>query len=145
MRLTDFLTSDDSSEFYPGSKRTIDRKPKTSEPERPDVPEWDRHPQMITVGGVPTEFFTIGALAEALGRRPVTIRKWETTGVIPVPLFRKTSAHNEGSRRLYTRAQIEGIVKIAAEERVLDNRKPISQTNFTERVRELYQELANDL
>lgn len=145
MRLSDFLSNEDETEYYPGSSKPIDRNSKTPDAEKPDVPEWDRSPRIITVGGVPTEFFTIGALAEALGRQPVTIRKWEYTGVIPVPLYRKTSAHNEGKRRLYTRAQIEGIVKIAEEERVLDNRKPISQTNFTERVRELYEELASDL
>ena len=31
----------------------------------------------------PAEFFDIGALAEALGRKPVTIRSWEDKKIIP--------------------------------------------------------------
>lgn len=143
MPLNDFFRNE-TEEFYPGSRQKIDRKPKSDPPVDPES-GWDRHPRFITVGGVKTEFFTIGALAEALGRKSGTIRKWENTGVIPRPLFRKSADRSEGTRRLYTRAQIEGIVKIAQEERVLDGSRSISQTNFTERVRDLYKELADDL
>jgi hypothetical protein len=88
---------------------------------------------------VDREFFTVGQLAAALGRRSVTIRKWEREGIIPAPTFNAESSDPRGRRRLYGREQVEGIVRIAAEEGILDSPKAaITKTRFTERVSELF-------
>lgn len=134
-----------TTEYYPGSKRPIvrHRNRKRGQPLDPD--RWDCRPKTLKVKGENVEFFTIGQLGKALGgRKPVTIRKWEQTGVIPKPTFRKPSDDPRGQRRLYTRAQVEGMVRIAKEEGVLQTHsKPITQTKFSERVIALFRELAN--
>jgi hypothetical protein len=97
------------------------------------------------VAGVETEFFTVGDLAKALGRQPVTIRKWEREGVIPKSTYQSPGRDDDvrGRRRLYTREQIEGMVRIAHEEGVLvSHQKPIKNTNFSVRVIDLFKRLA---
>jgi hypothetical protein len=102
--------------FYPGSKQRIPDKP-TPPPKAVSAKPWDRNPRHLKVNGVEMEFFTIGSLAEALNRRPVTIRKWETTGVIPKARYR---TGGEVKRRLYSRAQVEGLVALCAKHGILD-------------------------
>jgi hypothetical protein len=133
------------TEYYPGSKRPIVRHPNRVESEAPDPDRWDAKPKIFPVNGVDTEFFTVGQLALALGgRQPVTIRKWERTGVIPKATFNKPSEDPRGKRRLYSRAQVEGMIRIAEEEGLLrKHSKPITQTNFKERVLALFRELSN--
>jgi hypothetical protein len=97
------------------------------------------------VAGVETEFYTLGNLAQALGRQPVTIRKWEREGIIPKSTYQSPGRDDDprGRRRLYTREQIEGIVRIAHEEGVLvSHQKPLKATNFTVRVVDLFKRLA---
>jgi hypothetical protein len=133
-----------AEEFYPGSKRPLVRHPNRTDEARPDPGRWDAKPKVLKVGGVDREFFTIGQLAQALGRKPVTIRTWERTGVIPRPTFRKPSQDPRGARRLYTRAQVEGVVKIAKEEGLLrGDYRPIGDTQFTTRVVALFRDLVN--
>jgi hypothetical protein len=133
-----------AEEFYPGSKRPLVRHPNRTDEPRPDPGRWDAKPKMLKVGGEEREFFTVGQLAQALGRQAVTIRNWERTGVIPKPTFRKPSQDPRGARRLYTRAQVEGIVKIAKEEGLLrGDYRPIGDTQFTARVVALFKELVN--
>lgn len=133
-------------DFYPGSARPIVRHPNRDVERRFDKPAWDDRPQVLKVGGKDMEFFTIGQLAEALGgRRPVTIRKWERTGVIPKPTYRKPSEDPRGQRRLYSRAQVEGIIRISEEEGV---RQPyartIADTEFTAKVTQLFRDLQSE-
>jgi len=99
------------------------------------VPDWDARP--VKVEGDEREFFTIGALAKALGLPTNTVRGWEERDLLPEP-FRSP----EDDWRLYTRAQVEGIVRIAKEEGVLDGR-PISTTDFARRVIALFRELGS--
>lgn len=131
---------EDTPEFYPGTTKqiTVNKRRKAK-----DLSTWDAKPQVFKVAGVDREFFTIGNLAQALGRRPVTVRAWESKGVIPKATFRRPSEDPRGTRRLYTREQIEGIVRIAEEEGLLkgDNRS-ITQTDFSRRVIALFKELA---
>lgn len=138
--------ADEPTEYFPGSVRPIIRHINrvVPGPERKDPEEWDAKPRVLKVGGVDMELFTIGHLGQALGgRKPVTIRKWERTGIIPKPTFHKPSDDPRGKRRFYSRAQIEGLVQIAAEEGVLDRyAKPITHTNFTPRAIALFRELA---
>lgn len=139
--------ADLGEQFYPGSTKPIIRHPNRLHTEAaPSVANWDVKPRKYTVGGVETEFFTVGQLAQALGgRQSVTIRKWEREGVIPKSTYQATGRDGDprGRRRLYSRAQVEGMVRIAQEEGVLvSHQKPIRSTNFTARVVELFQRLA---
>jgi len=144
----DEVFEDIAKEFYPGSRQMIVRHPnRTAEENRKTSigvdPEWDHKPRKYTSGGEEREFFTIGHLALALGRRPVTIRLWEREGVIPKATYQVNSESKNGRRRLYTRAQVEGLVKLAVEEGILiSHQRPISTTQFTARSIELFKSLA---
>lgn len=100
-RLFGDLTEDD---YYPGSKRRRSDPPPPPPPAA-EAPPWDKRPK--TVAKYPgVEFFTIGDLARALNRQPVTIRSWEAKGLMPPAKYRKKD------RRLYTRRQVEGLMEI---------------------------------
>lgn len=112
--LDEFLTSVD--EYYPGSKRK--RKEPVAKPEVEVPTGWDSRPYVKTMpNGQDVEMFTLGALAEALGRPIVTLRVWMKQGHIPVSPYRlpsKLDKHGElrQGRRLYTRRMIEAAVEI---------------------------------
>ena len=102
-----------------------------------DAPIWARHPQYFD--GYDEPFFTIGALAEALRRHPTTLRAWIRCGWLPEARYRNHQRDPRGSRRLYTRAQISGLVRLADEERLLDGtRRNPGTTGFPERTRDLF-------
>lgn len=136
--LEDILSELD--DFYPGSKQ------KRSDPlPKPEIVEdsWEDRPQYFLVKGVETEFFPIGALAQALNKKPVTIRRWIREEVIPDAKFR--SPKREGTRgnagvRLWTRAQIEGIVRIAKEEGVFLDAHKSRSPRFKQKVWKFIQE-----
>jgi hypothetical protein len=78
------------------------------------------------VDGERREFFYIGALAKAIGYSVQAIRLWEGQGLMPNTPYRspRTKAPVAGGRsdkgkRLWTRAQIEGILKLAKKHRVI--------------------------
>ena len=75
--------------------------------------------------GIETTLYNIGYLAEQLGRKSATIRKWEIDGTIPKTPFK--DSHN---RRLYSEEHIQAIVE-CAERAKIGNGKPISNTRFT--------------
>lgn len=70
------------------------------------------------VEGVPTQFYTVGSLAKALRRSPVTIRSWEAKEWLPAPSFRSPAPRSpqipgrpsRGSR-LYSREQVEFLIQ----------------------------------
>ena len=132
------------TEFYPGSRKPLVRHPNRvlDGPKPIDPDSWDHKPRILKLGGVDTEFFTVGQLAQALGRRPVTIRTWERNKIIPNATVRIPSDDPRGVRRLYTRPQVEGLIKIAQEEGLLngDNRS-ITATDFTRRAFDLFRSL----
>lgn len=72
---------------------------------------WDENPIIRTIKGVETELFTIGALAQALEKKIVTIRLWEKKGYIPIAPYRLRSKELNGKKvsgnRVYTRELIE--------------------------------------
>lgn len=105
------------------------------------IDDWDAKPNIFTMNGKEVEFFSIGQLGKALGNRsPNTLRAWEREGTLPKSPYVKPSADPRGRRRMYTRAMVEGIVQIAKEEKVFWPQKGlrISETQFTERVKELF-------
>jgi hypothetical protein len=128
-------------EFYPGSrqKRHLRRREKPAE--KLDK-SWDASPVKRTVqeDGKPVikEFFYIGALAAALGRKPNTIRAWIQKGWLPKAMYatsRVAGTRGDASRRLWTRAQIENTRRIAQEEGLLGHSHwNIPNSDFTKRV-----------
>lgn len=125
------------TEFFPGSSRPIAPVPG----QRAVVP-----PARIRtkVGNIEMELYTISEVAEALRRKPVTIRKWEREAVIPKATFVKPGRNGDprGRRRLYSRAQVEALVEIAESEGILYNLKAnISQTGFKRRVFEAFRQI----
>lgn len=70
--------------------------------------------RVLTIKGEAKDFYTIGALAQVVGRTPLAVRKWERKGWIPSPTYRsaKPSGHqsvntaNKGYR-LYSKEQVE--------------------------------------
>lgn len=140
--LTDMVESLD--DYYPGSRQK--RTTKTTQPgPADDEPVWAdpqyRREYAIEEGGDPVEFWTVGALALALNRKPVTIRLWERKGIIPRPNFRTPADGAIAGKRLYTREQVEGLARIAEEEGLLYAQVSPSKTKFTERAVELFRTL----
>lgn len=83
------------------------------------------------------EYFEIRILARALRRKSNTMRTWTTNRWLPEARFQ---AHG---RRQYTRAQIEGLVRIADEEALLhDKRRNPASTHFPQRAKELFDRIA---
>ena len=89
------------------------------DPPPAEEPTWKTdsllHREFITGQG-PTKLYTIGALAQALGKRPVTIRKWIRQGVIPEAGMKTqpiSKTLGESGRRLFSEEQIEAMVRIA--------------------------------
>lgn len=122
------------------------------EQEEPDPDAWDAKPTTFVVDGQSCEFFSIGQLAQALGRSAITVRRWERIGVIPVANFRSpTRSVADKARRLYLREQVEWMLRIAHEEGLLVDRVSkkgnpippanIGRTQFTNRLVAKWQEM----
>ena len=90
---------------------------------------WDAKPVWMSVHGETKEMFLKSALAMALNRQLVTIRSWEHMGVLSRPRLR-----NYRGRWLYSRDQIEDLMKLAEEEGLMDPnlRKQFSDRFITE-------------
>jgi hypothetical protein len=143
------LFSELQDEYYPGSKqrrresRETRRERKAAEQaEAKDKEAWDARPWVkhfkLSGRDVELEMFPIGSLAKALHRDSVTLRAWIRKGWLPKAQFQTKpvpGTRGDAGRRLWTRAQIEGITRIAKEEGLLKEHPPrIQQTKFTERV-----------
>ena len=119
--------------IFPGgvpSRTTVEEEKRKAEANEPAPVSWDSYPIRMTLNGVEKEFFPIGAMALALGRKPVTIRQWEEFGRIPKCQYRTrppAAANIPGKKaegkRLYTRAQIKAVIK-AAERAGVDQPDP---------------------
>jgi len=76
---------------------------------------WDSNPILKSLGGKETEFFTIGAFAQALEKEIVTIRYWEKKGYIPAAPYRLKSKILQGKKvngnRVYTRELIQIVIE----------------------------------
>ncbi len=130
------------SKFFPGSTTPLDIEEKQKALQH-ESDQWDLKPYIFTVKGKETEFFPIGALALALGgRSPNTLRAWEKEGILPKSVFVKPSKDPRGRRRMYTRAMVEGLVRIAKEEGIFwpDKGKKLSDTVFTQKAVELFKQ-----
>lgn len=106
--------------YYPGSKTPlppIDEPASTTTEKDPDA--WDSQPTKKLVQGVEKEFFTIGAVAKAMGKSVVSIRLWIKQGYLPPATFRLPAKNNIQGRRLYTREQIEALIYVAKHHQIL--------------------------
>jgi hypothetical protein len=100
------------ADLYPGSKQ---RRRSVERPRTEVEPAWDATPTIKVFNGKPTEFFNLGALAKALGKKPVSIRLWERRGYLPaapyrLPGFTDSQGTEIPGRRLYSRALIDVVV-----------------------------------
>lgn len=151
----------DLDEFIPGSRHR-----RTQAPERPAAAgtyaavSWDSRPYIKHASGKAIELFAIGALAAALNRPLVTIRLWTRQGRLPQALYRlptrqvpvygpdgKVNGHKEQKgRRLYTRAQIEAVIRIAGEHNILHTKRIDwdQHKDFGLQVADAWQRLANE-
>jgi len=71
--------------------------------------------------------YTIGALAEAVGKSIATIRRWLAVGILPEPKLRTPAIPRtlgNAGRRLWTRQQIQAIADLAVECGVANNSRP---------------------
>lgn len=128
-------------ENYPGSKqKRVDFRAAAKErrEKAQEAVSWDAKPIKKSIRGVDLDLFTIGPLAKALGKKPVTIRRWIDMGWLPKARYRTPPVKNtrgDAGRRLWTREQVELIVRIATEEGIVGTWHPdIPATNFTKRV-----------
>ncbi|UXX94032.1 hypothetical protein N7U49_21745 [Streptomyces sp. AD2-2] len=126
-------------DVYPGTARPLGSAHPTQGYRGGGEGGWDEDPVYKKISGFYREFFAISHLANALGRAPKTIYKWEANGLFPGATWIYNSDSRNGRRRLYTRRQISGVVVIAFEEGVLSGtQRFLSQTQFPERCRELF-------
>lgn len=89
----------------------------------------------VTIKGEEIKLYYISKLASELGRTAQTIRKWEVSGVLPLPIFKDVNGN-----RMYSEEQIEVIVSCAIESNVRPGYS-IANTNFSARVYNKLREL----
>lgn len=106
-------TAEDDGPIVPGSKplKNTSTRRVIRGPEGFDISELKS--TTWNIGGQPRQFYTVGELAKALGREPVTIRSWEHKGWMPPPKFRTPKPRGVQlpdkamkGRRLYTQEQV---------------------------------------
>jgi len=118
---------------YPGRKKPVNRDKKVVTAVVDE--EWDAKPVYYRLPGQTEkqEFFLISHLAKALGYSVQSIRAWEAQGLLARTPYRspRTAApvaagrSNKG-KRLWTREQVLGIIRLAKKHRVIfPNRKGV--------------------
>ena len=126
----------DLESYYPGSR---ERRQTVPVPPAPVVEDELGPGKVYVVDGREVEFYTIGQLAAALGRKPGTLRKWEAEGHLPPSGYLKPSNDPRGIRRLYTKQQVLGIVQIAKDTGVMYSHGTLA--DFGRLVQQLFKEL----
>lgn len=146
-RFKDLVEGDEPD--YPGRSRPKLRQPANRPGKDTGEVVWDTRPVYYAVGGERMEFFTIGHLARALSYSQQSIRAWENQGLLPKSPYRSPKPRRptiEGrvikGKRLWTRQQIEGILRIAQEEGVVLNKKPPTRA-FAKKIAVLFRELTD--
>ena len=134
------------SDMIPGKKPPVNRTPEAVQAHQTML-AWDEKPVKYFYNGEEREFFTIRSLADALGKSVVTIRSWENKGLLPKSPYRSPNPRRETipgrtprGNRLWTRDQVNGIIHIAKQEKVILNGKPPTKA-FAAKVFALFQTL----
>lgn len=136
----------------PGSRPRVQHEKK--ERAKPAPRPWDAHPRKLRVDGREMELFESKALCNALGINYEQLKHWERRGYLPktnLRLPRKSRGpadvspqlrnHGGGEipgRRLYTRAFIEGCVRLAKEHGLDKPGTVPGSTGFPDAARDLY-------
>lgn len=125
---------------WPGN-RTPKNRTNSTKPVNIPKNDVELRGKFYMIKGESIELFSIGDLALALSKRPVTIRMWESKGWIPKANWRSPAPKGEmipnvqaKGRRLYTRQQVELLVK-AAEHFCLDNKAKADWAGFRSHIR----------
>jgi hypothetical protein len=143
--------SDISEKFadldYPGRRKPVNRGTKKTPVS--DISVWDTRPIKYLVNGEVQEFYTISNLASALGYSVQSIRAWEDKGLLPRSPFRSprtkrpvAGGRSNKGKRLWTREQIEGIVRLARRHKVIINKRPPSPA-FARDVKIMFDQLTS--
>ncbi|MFG1975511.1 hypothetical protein ACGFJC_39790 [Nonomuraea fuscirosea] len=100
-------------------------------------------PRAYSLCGRRIELFGTGELATVLGRKPDTMRKWESHLILPPSQYRAPGRDLRGTRRLYTEKQLREIRRLAVAEGILQRHaRPIKDTRFAERVWAMFRDSA---
>jgi hypothetical protein len=136
-----------ASGYYPGSSRKVRQYDTdyTGDLEKDTEPLQLGKARTYLVEGKPKQLYPMGALARALNRAQVTVRKLEQEGIIPQATLKLPSHDERGTRRLYTYEQIMGLRQAAEEEGVLcpnpnGKWKAIEGTQFREKALKVFRE-----
>ena len=142
----DSIVSDLENLDYPGRRKPVNRQTRQSVS---DTPVWDNKPIKYMSGGEIREFYTISHLAVALGYSVQSIRAWEDKGLLPRSPFRSprtkrpvAGGRSNKGKRLWTREQIEGIVRLARRHKVILNKRPPSPA-FARDVKVMFDQLTS--
>lgn len=99
---------------------------------------WGKEIPYTSPTGYETTLYTIGTVAEAIGRTTQTIRKWEVGGIIPPTPFKQKG------KRLYSKEHIDAIVTCAERAKIKQGARSVHQTNFSNWVYKEFEKI-NDL
>lgn len=143
--MSDILSDRFEGLDYPGRRKPVNRGTKSKA--KPDRPVWDEKPVKYMVGGEVREFYLISHVAMALDYSVQSVRSWEDRGLLPRTPYRspKTkgkpqAAGSHKGKRLWTREQVEGIVRLARRHQVILNKKPPTAA-FARDVKVLFNQL----
>lgn len=99
-------------------------------------------PRKFLINGVEVQMFTVGGLAQALGKKATTIRAWEHRGWIPKAQYRTPKPRGpqipektSRGRRLYTLEQVEFLLE-AAERFNIDDKNNNDWNGFREYIKQ---------
>jgi hypothetical protein len=88
-------------------------------------------PVIYKINGVDRPMFSVGKLAQALGRKAVTIRVWEHKGWIPRATYRTPPPRGQQlpgaqikGRRLYSQEQVDFLIEALEKYNIQDTRSP---------------------
>ena len=142
---TDAVTKAFEDLDYPGRRKPVNRN--KAKVEKPEPVVWDDKPAYYLINGEKHEFFLISHLAKALSYSVQSIRAWEAQGLLPRTPYRSprtktpvAAGRSNKGKRLWTRAQVEGILRIANKHQVILNKKPPTPS-FAREVNEYFASL----
>jgi len=137
----------DLEQPYPGRRKPVGRD---RTPAVPDSELWDAKPRTYVVDGEKRHFYTINHLATALGYSVQSIRAWEDKGLMPNSGYRSPRAkapmaagRSTKGHRIWTHAQIDGILRLAKKHGVILNKVPPTPS-FASDVAKLFNELLGE-
>ena len=97
---------------------------------------WGKAVPYTSPTGVQTTLYNIATAAEAIGRTPQTLRKWEVGGIIPLTPFK---LHG---RRMYSTEHIDALVECAEQSHIRPGVR-IQDTAFSAHMFKWYEKIYN--